>query len=94
MTTATSQLAIDGGDPVRDLRTDPWPTWPIYDDLEEQALDLTAHRVLGVLLQMVRECGARRLVREVEDRSAQDLGGFVSEACRRPSGGAIRWCAR
>src|SRR5438128_778692 len=39
MTTRTSsQLAIDGGSPVRDLRRNPWPRWPVYDELEEQAL--------------------------------------------------------
>jgi dTDP-4-amino-4,6-dideoxygalactose transaminase len=32
------QLAIDGGAPVRDRKVRPWPSWPIYDETEEQAL--------------------------------------------------------
>lgn len=33
--TATVRLAIDGGTPVR---TKPWPTWPIWDETEVEAL--------------------------------------------------------
>ncbi|MEP6756050.1 MAG: DegT/DnrJ/EryC1/StrS family aminotransferase, partial [Chthonomonadales bacterium] len=35
-----TKLAIDGGNRTR---TNPWPTWPIYDTLEEQALLETLH---------------------------------------------------
>lgn len=37
------QLAIQGGAPVRDIRQAPWPTWPIYDESEEQALLRVLH---------------------------------------------------
>ena len=44
MTTKTmSQLAIDGGNPVRDVSKDPWPRWPIFNELEEQALQRVLH---------------------------------------------------
>lgn len=36
----STKLAIDGGTPVR---TTPWPTWPIHDQLEEQALLRVLH---------------------------------------------------
>jgi dTDP-4-amino-4,6-dideoxygalactose transaminase len=39
----TAQLAIDGGSPVRDVRTNPWPRWPIFDSTEEQALLRVLH---------------------------------------------------
>jgi dTDP-4-amino-4,6-dideoxygalactose transaminase len=31
-------LAINGGTPVRDVTSKPWPKWPIYDETEERAL--------------------------------------------------------
>ena len=31
-------LAILGGNPVRDTKTDPWPKWPVWDHNEEKAL--------------------------------------------------------
>jgi dTDP-4-amino-4,6-dideoxygalactose transaminase len=44
MTSARIQpLAIDGGSPVRDVRSKPWPQWPIYDQTEEQALMRVLH---------------------------------------------------
>ena len=41
--TTPTQLAIDGGSPVRDTRRRPWPRWPVYDDAEEQALLRVLH---------------------------------------------------
>lgn len=35
-------LALHGGTPVRDVKTNPWPKWPVWDESEEKAL-------LGVL---------------------------------------------
>ena len=37
-----SKLALKGGAPMRDAKTNPWPKWPVWDDKEEKAL-------LGVL---------------------------------------------
>ena len=37
-----SKLAIQGGKPLRDVRKNPWPKWPVWDKKEEKAL-------LGVL---------------------------------------------
>lgn len=37
-----SKLAINGGSPMRDAKTNPWPKWPVWDEKEEKAL-------LGVL---------------------------------------------
>jgi len=31
-------LALNGGSPVRDIRTNPWPKWPVWDKNEEKAL--------------------------------------------------------
>ena len=31
-------LAILGGSPVRDTKTNPWPKWPVWDEKEEKAL--------------------------------------------------------
>ena len=33
-----SKLAILGGKPVRDTKTNPWPKWPVFDSNEEKAL--------------------------------------------------------
>ncbi|MBK7713706.1 MAG: DegT/DnrJ/EryC1/StrS family aminotransferase [Bacteroidales bacterium] len=33
-----SKLAIHGGKPVRDTKTNPWPKWPVWDRNEEKAL--------------------------------------------------------
>jgi L-glutamine:2-deoxy-scyllo-inosose/3-amino-2,3-dideoxy-scyllo-inosose aminotransferase len=33
-----SQLAINGGKPVRDEKKQPWPAWPVWDKKEETAL--------------------------------------------------------
>ncbi|MDP6506643.1 MAG: DegT/DnrJ/EryC1/StrS family aminotransferase, partial [Planctomycetota bacterium] len=43
MSTTTAKLAIDGGTPVRDRESNPWPTWPhnteeIWQDEIEPAL--------------------------------------------------------
>jgi dTDP-4-amino-4,6-dideoxygalactose transaminase len=35
---ATSKLAIEGGTPVRNAETRPWPQWPIWDEPEERAI--------------------------------------------------------
>jgi L-glutamine:2-deoxy-scyllo-inosose/3-amino-2,3-dideoxy-scyllo-inosose aminotransferase len=32
------KLAINGGRPVRDVKTNPWPAWPVWDENEEKAL--------------------------------------------------------
>jgi len=32
------KLAVNGGSPVRDTRTHPWPSWPVWDRNEEKAL--------------------------------------------------------
>jgi len=37
-----SKLAVNGGKPLRDAKTNPWPKWPIWDEKEEKGL-------LGVL---------------------------------------------
>jgi dTDP-4-amino-4,6-dideoxygalactose transaminase len=37
-----SKLAIKGGKPLRDVKRNPWPTWPVWDKSEEKSL-------LGVL---------------------------------------------
>ena len=31
-------LAINGGQPVRDVKNNPWPKWPVWDHNEEKAL--------------------------------------------------------
>lgn len=31
-------LAINGGSPVRDIKANPWPKWPVWDTNEEKAL--------------------------------------------------------
>ena len=31
-------LAINGGQPVRDIKTNPWPKWPVWDENEENGL--------------------------------------------------------
>jgi len=36
-------LAISGGQPVRDVRMNPWPKWPMWDQNEEKALLETLH---------------------------------------------------
>ena len=33
-----SNLAINGGLPLRDAKVNPWPAWPVWDKSEEQAL--------------------------------------------------------
>lgn len=33
-----SRLALKGGKPVRDVQTNPWPKWPVWDEREEKAL--------------------------------------------------------
>jgi L-glutamine:2-deoxy-scyllo-inosose/3-amino-2,3-dideoxy-scyllo-inosose aminotransferase len=33
-----SKLAILGGNPIRDTKTNPWPKWPVWDEKEEKAL--------------------------------------------------------
>ena len=33
-----SKLAIKGGSPVRDVKANPWPRWPVWDEREEKAL--------------------------------------------------------
>jgi len=33
-----SKLAINGGEPVRDIKMNPWPKWPVWDKQEERAL--------------------------------------------------------
>ena len=33
-----SKLAILGGDPLRNTKTNPWPKWPVWDNKEEKAL--------------------------------------------------------
>ena len=33
-----SELAIKGGIPVRDIKTNPWPAWPVWNEKEEKAL--------------------------------------------------------
>lgn len=33
-----SKLAISGGLPLRDVKVNPWPAWPVWDKSEEQAL--------------------------------------------------------
>ncbi len=32
------KLAINGGQPLRDININPWPKWPVWDDSEEKAL--------------------------------------------------------
>jgi L-glutamine:2-deoxy-scyllo-inosose/3-amino-2,3-dideoxy-scyllo-inosose aminotransferase len=33
-----SELAINGGKPLRDAKANPWPKWPLWDEKEEQGL--------------------------------------------------------
>ncbi len=33
-----SQLALRGGTPVRDIKSNPWPKWPVWDRQDEKAL--------------------------------------------------------
>jgi L-glutamine:2-deoxy-scyllo-inosose/3-amino-2,3-dideoxy-scyllo-inosose aminotransferase len=33
-----SRLALKGGTPVRDVKSQPWPKWPVWDEREETAL--------------------------------------------------------
>lgn len=33
-----SELAINGGKPLRDAKTNPWPKWPLWDEKEEKGL--------------------------------------------------------
>jgi L-glutamine:2-deoxy-scyllo-inosose/3-amino-2,3-dideoxy-scyllo-inosose aminotransferase len=33
-----NKLAINGGKPLRDVKTNPWPKWPLWDGKEEQGL--------------------------------------------------------
>ncbi len=33
-----SKLAIKGGKPLRDVKKDPWPKWPVWDGKEEKSL--------------------------------------------------------
>ncbi len=33
-----TKLAINGGTPLRDTKSNPWPAWPVYDEKEEKAL--------------------------------------------------------
>jgi L-glutamine:2-deoxy-scyllo-inosose/3-amino-2,3-dideoxy-scyllo-inosose aminotransferase len=33
-----SKLAINGGTPVRDVKKNPWPKWPVFDSKEERSL--------------------------------------------------------
>lgn len=33
-----NSLAIKGGSPIRDAKTNPWPKWPVWDEKEEKAL--------------------------------------------------------
>ncbi len=37
------KLAINGGSPVRDIKSNPWPAWPIWDENEEEALMSVLH---------------------------------------------------
>jgi len=32
------KLAVNGGSPVRDVKINPWPAWPVWDQKEEKAL--------------------------------------------------------
>ncbi len=32
------QLAINGGNPIRDIRNNPWPAWPVWNEQEETDL--------------------------------------------------------
>ena len=38
-----STLAIKGGSPIRDAKTNPWPAWPVWDKKEEKALIEVLH---------------------------------------------------
>ncbi|MBK7106994.1 MAG: DegT/DnrJ/EryC1/StrS family aminotransferase [Ignavibacteriae bacterium] len=38
-----SKLAINGGTPVRDIKSNPWPAWPVWDENEEKALLQVLH---------------------------------------------------
>jgi L-glutamine:2-deoxy-scyllo-inosose/3-amino-2,3-dideoxy-scyllo-inosose aminotransferase len=33
-----NKLAMLGGSPVRNTKTEPWPKWPVWDSNEEKAL--------------------------------------------------------
>jgi L-glutamine:2-deoxy-scyllo-inosose/3-amino-2,3-dideoxy-scyllo-inosose aminotransferase len=36
-------LAINGGKPIRNIKQNPWPAWPVWDENEEQALLSVLH---------------------------------------------------
>lgn len=36
-------MAVEGGNPIRDIIARPWPAWPIYDEAEERALLTVLH---------------------------------------------------
>lgn len=36
--TSERQLALHGGRPLRDVKTKPWPRWPVWDEHEQRAL--------------------------------------------------------
>ncbi len=38
-----SRLALKGGTPVRNVRRNPWPKWPVWDQREEKALREVLH---------------------------------------------------
>ncbi len=38
-----SNLAINGGLPIRDTKNNPWPAWPVWDEKEEKALLSVLH---------------------------------------------------
>ena len=33
-----SKLAVNGGKPLRDVKANPWPKWPFWDENEEKGL--------------------------------------------------------
>ncbi|MHC4363377.1 MAG: hypothetical protein ACYSTZ_11155 [Planctomycetota bacterium] len=33
-----SKLAVNGGKPLRNVKVDPWPRWPVWDEKEEKGL--------------------------------------------------------
>jgi L-glutamine:2-deoxy-scyllo-inosose/3-amino-2,3-dideoxy-scyllo-inosose aminotransferase len=38
-----SRLALKGGTPIRNVRRNPWPKWPVWDQREEKALQEVLH---------------------------------------------------
>ena len=77
--TIMSRLAINGGTPVRNVKSNPWPKWPVWDKREEKALlERAAQRRL--VLQRARGEAVQQGVRRVS--SAAEVRAVAGERDR------------